>query len=118
MKNLLVRSIGLLGVMSGGAVVAAGISAPIYKAPPPVAVDIWNGFYGGLNAGGGVSRNKTNDTTALPGFPAPQFDSGLFSHAPAGGIFGLQAGWNWHVATAWVLGVETDWQWQNSSETI
>ena len=118
MKKLLTRGIGLLGIMSGGVAMAADMTTPFYKAPPPVAVDIWNGFYGGANAGIGLSRNPTNDTTALPGFPAPQFDSGIFSHAPMGGVFGLQAGWNWHVAPAWVLGIETDWQWQNSSETV
>src|ERR1700739_4234281 len=117
MKKFVVRGLGLLGVMSGGAALAAD-RPQYYKAPPPVAVDIWNGFYGGVNAGIGLSRNPTNDTTALPGFLAPQVDSSIFSHAPMGGVFGLQVGWNWHVAPAWVLGVETDWQWQNSSETV
>ncbi len=117
MKHLLMRSIGLIGLMSGAAM-AADVAVPVYKAPPPVAVDIWNGFYGGLNAGIGIGRNTTNDTTALPGFPAPQFASGLFHHSPAGGIFGLQAGWNWHAAPSWVLGVETDWQWSNRTDTV
>jgi outer membrane immunogenic protein len=118
MKSLLIRSIGLLSIMSGGTAMAADMSAPVYKAPPPVAVDIWNGFYGGVNAGLGVSRNPTNDTTGVPGFVPPQLGTGLFSHAPAGGIFGLQAGWNWHMAPSWVLGVEADWQWSNRSDTV
>ncbi len=90
MKRFLAQGIGLLGLLSGGAAVAADMT-PFYKAPPPVAGDIWNGFYGGVNAGIGITRNPTNDTTALPGFPAPQFSSGIFSHAPQGRLFGLRA---------------------------
>jgi outer membrane immunogenic protein len=117
MKNLLMRSIGLVGLMSGAAM-AADVAVPVYKAPPPVVYDPWNGFYGGLNAGIGIGRNPTNDTTALPGLAAPQFGTGIFNHAPQGGIFGLQAGWNWHAAPAWVLGVEADWQWSHRSDTV
>ncbi len=117
MKKLLVRSIALLGVLSAGGAMAADM-APFYKAPPAATVDIWNGFYGGFNAGIGLSRNPTTDTTALPGFAAPQFSTGIFSHAPVSGVFGVQAGWNWHVAPSWVIGYETDFQWSGQSETV
>jgi outer membrane immunogenic protein len=115
-----VCGIALLAALVGTTATAADMpvyKAPISKAPPPVT-DIWSGFYGGLNAGAGLARNPTNDTTVLPGFIAPQFATGLFTHAPAGVMFGLQAGWNWHVAPSWVLGVEADWQWSNRSETV
>jgi outer membrane immunogenic protein len=120
MKHLLVRSVALLGVITGGSAVAADLPAkPAYKAPVPVGVDPWNGFYAGLNGGGAFSRNPTSDSTVLPGsaFASPVFDAAQFNHGAGGGIFGAQAGWNWHAAPSWVLGLEADIQksWQSES---
>jgi outer membrane immunogenic protein len=120
MRQLLAYSVGLVGLL-GSAAMAADLHAPVYKAPPapPVATDIWNGFYGGLNAGIGIARNSTNDTTvATPGQLFPTFDVATFNHAPVDGVFGVQAGWNWHAAPSWVLGVEADWQWSGQSESV
>jgi outer membrane immunogenic protein len=116
MRKLLVRSIGLFGVMAGGAAVAADMPAkPVYKALPPVSTDIWNGFYVGLNAGGGISQNRTTDTTVVPVFGV--FGADSFNHAPIGGILGGQVGWNWRAAPSWVLGLEADWQWSGQRAT-
>jgi outer membrane immunogenic protein len=118
MKKFLAQGIGLLGLMSGGAAMAADLSTPFYKAPPPpVAVDIWNGFYGGFNAGVGVSRNRTNDTEIAPGIGTGVLGNDAFNHALTGGMFGAQLGWNWHVAPAWLLGLETDAQWSDRSQS-
>ena len=119
MKKLLAASAGLFALVAGDSALAADLrAAPAYKAPPLVAPDIWNGFYVGLNAGGSVSRNRTTDQTNVPGFAAPLFDNAIFSHSPAGAIFGAQAGWNWHASPSWVLGLEADWQWSGQSETV
>jgi outer membrane immunogenic protein len=89
--------------------------APVYKAQPaPIAVDIWNGFYGGFNAGGSVGRDRTRDLSPFPGLPL----TADFHHAPAGAIFGVQAGWNWHVASSWVIGAEADWQWSDQRDSV
>jgi len=120
MRNFLIRSIGLLAITFGRAAVAADLSAPVYKAPPPVAVDLWNGFYGGVNAGGGISRNRTNDTEVVPGvatFASPVIGNDVFNHALSGGVFGAQLGWNRHVAPAWLLGLEADAQWSSQSQS-
>ena len=52
-----------------------------------------------------------------PTNPNTLFGIADFKHAAAGSIFGIQAGWNWHVAPAWVAGVEADVQksWQSES---
>ncbi len=85
----------------------------------PAAGDPWNGFYLGFNGGGILSQNHTNDTTTLvPTAPFTVFDIADFKHAEAGGIFGLQAGWNRHFAPSWVAGVEVDWQKAWQSETV
>jgi outer membrane immunogenic protein len=119
MKGLPIRAIGLLGMLTGGAAVAADLPKPVYKAPPaPMVADPWNGFYVGINGGGSISRNRTSDTTVVPPIPFPVFDFADFSHSPAGAVFGAQGGWNWHALPSLVLGVESDWQWSGQSETV
>jgi outer membrane immunogenic protein len=119
MKNLLIRSVGLLGMISAGGISAGSAVAadlpPVYKArPAPVAADPWNGFYVGINAGGSVGRDHTLDGTPFPGLPL----AADFHHSPFGGVFGAQVGWNWHVAPTWVIGAEADWQWSGQRDTV
>jgi outer membrane immunogenic protein len=117
MKTPLVGVVGLLVIVSGSAAYGADRSVPpTYKAPPAVVADPWNGFYVGLNGGGGVARNRTTDTTVLPIFGV--FGADSFNHTPVGAVFGGQIGWNWHAAPSLVLGLEADWQWSNQKETV
>jgi outer membrane immunogenic protein len=127
MKNLLARSIGRLtavaattALMAGSAAAADIKAAPVYKALPPVVADPWTGFYGGLNAGGAIGRNHTTDTESTAGTPAllPIIGGDNVNHAPVGGVFGAQLGWNWHAAPSWVLGLEADAQWSRQSESV
>ena len=117
MKNLLRRGVGLLTatIAMTGAAVAADMKAPVYKAPPPpVMADPWTGFYGGLNGGGAISRGRSGDTeTSNSASLLPVIGADTFTHAPAGGVFGAQVGWNYHVAPSWLLGLEADAQWTN-----
>src|SRR5580658_4736759 len=101
MSTRCVGAVALLLIATGGAANAADL--PI-KAPPiiPAVSDPWNGFYLGINGGGGLGRNHTYDQTALvPGDPLTVFGIADFKHAPFGGVFGAQAGWNWHFAPTW-----------------
>ena len=87
---------GLLAMASGAR--AADLSvAPLYKAPPPVAVYDWSGFYLGVNGGGGWGRSHW-DTADHFGI--------------SGGLVGGTAGYNWQIGRA-VLGVEGDIDWAN-----
>jgi outer membrane immunogenic protein len=118
MHKLLARSVGLLAMMAGSAV-AADMKAPVYKAPPaPMVEDPWTGFYGGINAGGSIARGRATDldTTNVPTF-LPVIGGDTFRHAPIGGVFGAQLGWNYHAAPSWVLGIEADGQWTNQNDT-
>jgi outer membrane immunogenic protein len=117
MKKLLVGSVGLASIVAANAAVAADMPVKAIKAAP-LLVDPWNGFYVGINVGAGIGRNHTTDTTTNPAIPFPVFDNADFNHSPAGAIFGLQAGWNWHALPQWVLGVEADWQWSGQSESV
>jgi outer membrane immunogenic protein len=71
------------------------------KAPPPPPVDVWGGWYVGLNVGGSFGRVR--DTTN---------DGVLFSSMSSklnGVIGGDQVGYNWNSGN-WLLGLEADIQ--------
>lgn len=86
------------------------------KAPPVPAIYSWSGFYIGGSAGYGWRDNRSTTfaqadplVTAvtcggtLGGTCAPPASSSL-----SGGVFGIQAGYNWQFNSRWLLGVETD----------
>jgi outer membrane immunogenic protein len=89
--------IGVLAsiVASVGAAGAAdlAVKAPVYKAPPPVYLSDWSGFYLGVN-GGGAWANAT-------------YDDSFFDVKPSGGLFGGHAGYNWQYGSV-VTGLEVD----------
>jgi outer membrane immunogenic protein len=110
----------VLAALPASAAMAADMrtKAPVLKAPPPVAVFSWTGFYVGGNIGYSWGRSR-NDWNAL----APFFDGSTIC-GPAGDAFcisgsdsnklngvlgGLQAGYNWQAGNT-VVGLETDFQ--------
>ena len=53
MKKLLLGSVALIAIIAGPAMAAdMPVKAPVLKAPPPVALYNWSGFYVGGQAGG------------------------------------------------------------------
>jgi outer membrane immunogenic protein len=95
--------IGVAAVVSllGAPAMAADLAPRVYtKAPPPVALYDWTGFYVGVNGGYGWGRASDTFTTALPAFSASQNMNGW--------VFGGQAGYNWEFNRNWVLGIEGD----------
>ncbi len=85
-------------------------AAPVAAAPAalaPAVAATWTGFYIGVNAGGAWQScpdwsfksdvtPKTTVNTGCPGF---------------GAVGGLQTGYIWQFASAWVAGVEGDISW-------
>jgi opacity protein-like surface antigen len=92
-------SLGLLASVLAGAGVAGAadlaVKAPVYKAPPPVILSDWAGFYLGIH--GGYGWGKTS-------FDSP-FD--IANASPKGGLFGGHAGYNWQYGSV-VTGLEVD----------
>jgi outer membrane immunogenic protein len=84
------------------------------KAPPPVAVYSWTGFYVGGNVGYSWGESDTDvgyfvaTTGAAIPPPAGSITSSKFDLD--GWIAGLQAGYNWQTGRL-VLGIEADIQW-------
>jgi outer membrane immunogenic protein len=100
MSNRQIVKFALLATLFGaGAAQAADLqrAAPVYKAPPPVEVFSWTGFYIGGNIGYGTATGTVNIST-LSG-----------SEDLNGVLGGGQIGYNWQVNN-WVLGIELDGQ--------
>jgi outer membrane immunogenic protein len=93
--------------------IAAGAADLPRKAPalaPVIAPSLWTGFYIGGNLGGAWTRADGRwDPIALVGAFGVNSTSGDFNQS--GFIGGVQAGYNWQFATAWVAGIEGDWSW-------
>jgi len=84
------------GVGTAGAADLA-VKAPMYtKAPLPVILSDWAGFYIGVHGGYGSGNTS---------FDSPFTD---FSGKPKGGLFGGQAGYNWQYGSI-VTGLEVDY---------
>jgi outer membrane immunogenic protein len=107
MRTKLWGRISVLALMVAGAGVAnaadMAVKAPVYKAPPPVIISDWAGFYLGVNGGGGWGNNK--------------FDvSPEHNVSTSGGVFGGQVGYNWQFGS-FVAGVEGDFDGATISKT-
>ncbi|MBR0872632.1 porin family protein [Bradyrhizobium tropiciagri] len=109
MKKILIAVAGLaaLGVSSAS---AADLAArPYTKAPPMVApVLTWNGFYLGVQGGGGWGRS---DETFIGAPNAPGF-IGSQNYDTSGGFAGGVVGYNWQFGNT-VFGLEGDYHWSD-----
>ena len=108
MKKVLLAALGLVAVSVVPAL-AADLPARTYtKAPPPVAMYNWSGFYIGLDGGGASSHNCWNLTSAIGVGLIPTTSEGC--HDATGGLVGGQVGYRWQM-TNWVFGVEAQGDW-------
>lgn len=117
MKNRCLAAVAVAIAMLGSAapVAAADLSrAPVYKAPPPAAPAwSWTGFYVGVNGGYGWGTDPVSfeNVNALPIlFTAGAIPTAV-NTSPAGGLAGIQLGYNWQWTPNFVLGFETDFDW-------
>jgi outer membrane immunogenic protein len=120
MKRFLGLAIVTLSFLGGTNAMAADMAAraPVYKAPPPVEIDSWTGFYAGFNGGAVWGRDHLTAAPADAGTTAfwaacnaagaCPFDYGRGTGVS--GEFGGQLGYNWQIGTV-VYGIETDLQW-------
>jgi outer membrane immunogenic protein len=108
MKTKFWSSVGVLAsIVAGmGAASAAdmAVKAPVYKAPPPVILSDWAGFYIGINGGGGWADTKFDANPVL-------------NKTLTGGLIGGHAGYNWQYGSV-VTGVEVDFDGADLTKTI
>jgi outer membrane immunogenic protein len=125
MKKFLLGGIAAVALSAAGSAMAADlrVKAPIYKAPPPVVVYSWAGFYVGGNVGYSWGRASTNitvpDFETESGFgPLPVSGFSISDRVRPGGVIGGgQIGWNWQAAR-WVLGIEADLQASGQKDSV
>jgi outer membrane immunogenic protein len=109
MKNVMLGGVALITLGYVGAAVAADM--PV-KAPPPVVVNTWTGYYVGVNFGGAdwKSKSESFSQTQDPNPLFTEFDpvtNGSVGQWGATG--GVHAGYNWQLTPSWLVGVEGDW---------
>jgi outer membrane immunogenic protein len=106
----LIASSVLIGSIGSANAADMAVKAPVV--PPPAWS--WTGFYIGAN-GGGIWGNSDVSSAFFDGagIPAAQTLGALAGAGGANGssaFGGIQVGYNWQRATAWVFGVEADIQ--------
>jgi outer membrane immunogenic protein len=105
MKKQLLVGAALLAAMSGAATAAdlgRPAPAPVYtKAPPPLPLYNWTGFYLGGNLGAAWGQSNLTDT--LTGLNFSRTSNAVFTG-------GGQVGFNYQVSSV-VFGVEGDFDW-------
>jgi outer membrane immunogenic protein len=112
MQKLFLAGVALLFSVPG---FAADLPVAPAPAPPPPS---WTGFYIGVHAGAawqstpGWTYNDPN-VAATPG-PLTSVNAG--GNAALGGVGGIQGGYNWQFAPAWVAGIEGDISWSSLSD--
>jgi outer membrane immunogenic protein len=93
------------------------------KAPPPVVVNTWTGYYFGVNLGAGDFHTGSQSfaQTADPGLNpfGIVFDPVTFGGSGVwGATGGVHAGYNWQLSgwgwPSWLVGVEGDWDKTNA----
>jgi len=115
MKNLFLTGTALLTLVSGSAIAAdlgRPAPAPVFtKAPPPVPVFTWTGFYIGGNIGAAWAQHNWTDSVLLVNFNNNN-NNAVF-------IGGGQVGGNYQFSN-FVIGLEGTFDWaanNNSNNT-
>jgi outer membrane immunogenic protein len=109
MKNFFLGTVGLVAVGMAAPASAADIAAqPITKAPVPVPIYDWSGFYIGGNGGWGTERRCFDFVDDITGVIVGSEGC----HNANGGVVGGQIGYRWQTA-GWVFGVEAQGDWAN-----
>jgi outer membrane immunogenic protein len=115
MRQNVLAAVALVAIF-GGSAIAADIRVPAYKAPPPLPMWSWSGFYVGINGGYSFGSDSFTQTLAQANGAVVSSAEKLVV-APKGGIFGGQLGYNWQVGSI-VFGAEADTQWSGQSDRV
>jgi outer membrane immunogenic protein len=123
-RKLFVAGVGVAALFAVPAIagelpISAPVYAPIYRAPPIIALS-WTGCYLGGHIGGSFVDTKFSGQFVDPAVPialgAPTsfaISDGSTDLTPTGFLAGGQAGCNLQFATNWVVGIEADASWAN-----
>jgi outer membrane immunogenic protein len=114
MKRVAIALLAGVAAVAGLGYSASAADLGVRAAPPPPA-PIWTGFYAGVHAGA-AWQSTTDWTFGDPNLFLPNQTLGGGVGNALGAVGGLQAGYNWQFAPAWVAGIEGDFSWTSLSD--
>jgi outer membrane immunogenic protein len=103
----------LVGVALLVSVPAFAADLRVAPAPAPAPPPSWTGLYIGVHAGAAWQNFSSGSINDPNGFLA---SGTLPGNSALGAVGGLQAGYNWQFAPAWVVGVEGDISWTSLAD--
>jgi outer membrane immunogenic protein len=93
---------------------ASAADLAVQAAPAPVAAPSWTGLYIGVHGGAAMPSSSDWAFNDPSGVALPvTLKAGS---AALGAVGGLQVGYNWQFAPAWVTGVEGDFSWASLAD--
>ena len=111
MRKLLLAGTAVAVVMAAGSAGAADLSRPVLKAPPPIPVFSWTGWYVGVHVGGAWGTKEWADPIFSTVFTTFTFaDTTINNYGVNGFLGGVQIGYNYQSGP-WVWGVEAQASW-------
>jgi outer membrane immunogenic protein len=115
MKRVAIALLAGVAAVAGLGYSASAAELAVKALPPAPVLPSWTGFYIGVH-GGAAWQGSSNWTFQDPnGIIAPVGLNQVGNQA-LGGVGGLQFGYNWQFAPAWVAGVEGDFSWTSLSD--
>jgi outer membrane immunogenic protein len=109
----------LAGVAAVAGLGYSASAADLAVAAPPPPAPSWTGFYIGAHAGAAWQSApiwSIFDPNSAAGLAVLQVNTNVPGTPALGGVGGLQAGYNWQFAPAWVVGVEGDISWASLAD--
>jgi outer membrane immunogenic protein len=117
MRAPLIALLGIVAMAGIQSASAADLEPQYFKAPPPIPVFSWTGFYLGANLGGSSSTVSFQGTQATP-FGSTAFGGVAGSNGDSGFMAGGAIGFNYEFPMHVVVGVEGDGDWVNLVSSI
>jgi outer membrane immunogenic protein len=117
MRRMLVA---VLGLSVATQALADGVPPPPFAAVPVAMVPAWTGFYAGFG-GGGNALNTELSARAAPGVsdPGPAgAAASLDGLGAAGGFLQLNGGYDYQLASRWVIGAVANVDFDNTRTTL
>jgi outer membrane immunogenic protein len=115
MKRVAIALLAGVAAVAGLGYSASAADLAVKALPPAPVLPSWTGFYIGVHAGAAWQQSADWRFQDPNGIIAPTNLNQSGNNA-LGGIGGLQAGYNWQFAPAWVAGFEADISWASLSD--
>jgi outer membrane immunogenic protein len=117
MKRVAIALLAGVAAVAGLGYSASAADLRVAPAPAPAPVQSWTGLYVGVH--GGAAWQSTPDMTFFDPngvIAATTLNAGNSGRSALGGVGGLQVGYNWQFAPAWVAGIEGDFSWASLAD--